>query len=211
MLKVNKVVKVLILADTTLLTGLGFVAPIFAIFISENIKGGNVQVVGFAAAIYWIVLSLVLIPSGKYLDKNHGEKDDFWFIVIGSFLAGLAVLGYLFSSLPWHIYVLQAIYALGIGMNAPGYNAIFTRHIDRGKEAFSWSARAAFVGVGAGMAGALGGTIAFYFGFKSLFIGVFMIILLSALLPFLIAKELSPKDKEIHKISETKAAESPKL
>ena len=77
-----------------------------------------------------------------------------------------------FSSLPWHIYFLQAIYALGMGMNIPGYTAIFTRHVDKGKEALSWSTRAAFVGAGSGMAGALGGIVAHRFGFDTLFIGV---------------------------------------
>lgn len=194
MFKINKVIRVLILSDVFLITGLGFITPIFAIFLTNNIKGGNVEVAGFAAAVYWIVLSLVLIPFGKYLDKNHGEKDDLYFIVIGNLLAALAVFGYIFSYLPWHIYLLQAIYAIGMGMNIPGYTAIFTRHVDKGKEAFSWSARAAFIGVGAGIAGALGGIIAHRFGFISLFIGVGIFILLSAFVPFFISKNILPKD-----------------
>jgi MFS family permease len=194
MLKINKVIKVLVLSDVLLVTGLGFIAPIFAIFLTNKIKGGNVEIAGFAASFYWITLSLVLIPFGKYLDKNHGEKDDLYFIIIGNLLAALAVFGYLFSYLPWHIYLLQTIYALGMGMNIPGYTAIFTRHIDKGKEALSWSTRAAFVGVGAGIAGALGGVIAHRFGFNALFIGVGIFILLSASIPFLISKNILPKN-----------------
>jgi len=201
---INKVIKVLIFSDLILLSGLGFVSPIFAIFIANNIEGGDVRVAGFAASIYWIVLSLVLIPFGRHLDKNHGEKDDLYFIVTGNFLAALAVFGYIFSKLPWHIYFLQAIYAIGMGMNIPGYTAIFTRHIDKGKEAFSWSTRGALVGMGAGIAGALGGMIAKYFGFVTLFTGAGIFLLLSALLPFLISKEIFPKDKKITKVPEVK-------
>lgn len=206
---INKVIKILILSDVSLLTGLGFTAPIFAIFIANNIQGGNVKVAGFAASVYWIILSLVLIPFGRYLDKNHGERDDLFFIIIGSFLSALAVFGYIFSSLPWHIYLLQAIYAVGMGMNIPGYTAIFTRHIDKGKEAFSWSARAAFVGIGAGVAGALGGIIALYYGFKILFIGAGIFIILSTLLPLFILKDISPKDKKISRIPGIKMMEPP--
>ena len=195
MLKINKVIRVLILSDVGLLTGLGFVAPIFAIFLTDNIKGGNVEVAGFAAAVYWIVKSLIIVPLGKYLDRNHGEYDDLWFVIIGNLLAALAVFGYLFSSLPWHIYFLQAIYALGMGMNIPGYTAIFTRHIDKGKEAFEWSVRSALVGFGAGIAGALGGIIAHRFGFNALFIGVGVFIIFSALLPLAIFKNVLPKDQ----------------
>ena len=169
---INKVIKILILSDVALMAGLGFVSPIFAIFLTSQIKGGNVEVAGYAAAVYWIVVSLVVIPLGKYLDKNHGEKDDLWFIIIGNLLAASAVFGYLFSYLPWHIYLIQVVYALGMGMNVPGYTAIFTRHIDKGREAFDWSVRACLIGIGAGIAGALGGIVAHKFGFQVLFTGV---------------------------------------
>jgi len=206
---INKVIKVLILSDVSLLTGLGFNSPVFAIFIANNIQGGNVKVAGFAASIYCIVLAVVLIPFGKYLDRNHGERDDLFFIIIGNFLAALAVFGYIFSSFPWHVYLLQVLFAVGMGMNIPGYTAIFTRHINKGKEAFSWSTRATFVGIGAGLAGALGGTIALYFGFKTLFTGAVIFIVLSSFLPLLILKEISPRNKKMPRISEIKTIEPP--
>ena len=177
-----------------LLTGLGFIVPIFAIFLTENIKGGSIKVAGFAAAVYWIVQSLVMIPFGRYLDKHPGEKDDLWFIVIGNILGAVAIFGYIFSRLPWHIYLLQGIYGLGMGMNIPGYTAIFTRHIDKNKEAFEWGLRSSFVGIGSGIAGALGGIIAYNFGFNALFIGAGVFIILSAFLLLLIAKEMKPRD-----------------
>ena len=90
---VNKVIKTLIISDFFLHSGWGFFAPIFAIFIAENIVMENpveaAKVAGFAAAAYWITKSLLQIPIGHYLDKRHGEKDDFWFMVSGLFLAGI--------------------------------------------------------------------------------------------------------------------------
>jgi len=186
----NKVIKVLILSDVAILTGLGFATPIFAIFLTQNIQGGSVEVAGFAAAIFWIVESIAMIPFGRYLDKKHGENDDLFFVGFGNFLVALSVFGYIFSRWPWQIYLLQAVYALGMAMNLPGYTAIFTRHIDKGHEAFDWSIRAAFVGLGAGIAGALGGIIVNSFGFKTLFIGMEFFILVSAFLPLLILKEM---------------------
>lgn len=206
---INKVIKILILSDVALLAGLGFVAPIFAIFLTEKIEGGNMEVAGFAAAIYWIVHSLVMIPFGKYLDKKRGEKDDLWFIIIGNLLAALAVFGYLFSRLPWHIYVLQFIYGMGMGMNMPGYTAIFTRHIDKGREAFDWSVRGALVGIGAGVAGGLGGVIAQNFGFNMLFLGVAGFIIVSAFLPLLISKEMKARDGKVPLVPEAKVIEPP--
>ncbi|MCK4520694.1 MFS transporter [Candidatus Parcubacteria bacterium] len=206
---INKVIKILIWSDVALLTGFGFITPIFAVFLTDNIQGGNIEVVGFAAAIYWIINSVVLIPFGKYLDKNHGEKDDICFIVVGNILAALAVFGYIFSYLPWHIYFLQVLYAVGMGMNIPGYTAIFTRHIDKNKEAFDWSVRGASIGISTGIAGALGGIIAHNFGFNILFIGVGIFIFLSAFLPILILKEMKPRSGRMSKISKIKIIQPP--
>lgn len=211
-LKINKVIRVLILSDIALLSGIGFYSPIFAIFLTDRIQGGNVAVAGYAAAIYWIVQSLVIIPFGKYLDKNHGEKDDLWFIVIGNSLTALAVFGYLFASLSWHIYLLEAIFSIGMSMNIPAFTALFTRHIDKDKVAFDWSVRAALIGMGSGVAGAVGGVVANNFGFNTLFVGVIAFILFSAFLPFLISKQMSPRNGQAIRVPEVKTSQplSPK-
>ncbi len=207
---INKVIKILILSDFYLIIGDGLVAPIFAIFLTGQIQGGNIEVAGYAAAIYWIVKSLLVIPCGRYLDKNHGEKDDFWFIIIGNLLAAVAVFGYIFSRLPWHIYFLQVVYAVGMAMNVPAYTAIFTRHIDKGREAFDWSVRSALIGLGAGVAGAVGAIIANRFGFTYLFAGTSIFILASAGLPFLMFREVVPKTKEPAKIIVAKSIQPPR-
>jgi len=145
-------------------------------------------------------MALTVIIFGKYLDKNHGEKDDLWFIVIGNILGALAVLGYIFSYLPWHIYCLEIIYSLGMSMNIAAYPAIFTRHINKGKESFDWSVRASLIGIGTGVAGALGGIIANRFGFNVLFLVIIIFVLMSALFPFFIYKEICPKDEKTPRI-----------
>ena len=192
----NRVIKILILSDIYLFSGWGLMAPIFAVFVTEQIRGGNLKVAGYASAVYWIVKSIATIPFGKYLDKNHGEKDDLWFLIIGNLLGAFAIFGFIFSTLPWHIYLLEAIYALGMSMNIPAYTAIFTRHIDKDKVAFEWGTRSALLSLGTGIAGAVGGITASYFGFKILFLGVAFFFLVSGLLPLLISKEITSKEKK---------------
>ena len=212
---INKVIKVMIASDVALLTGFGFIVPIFAIFISQKITVGDTNeaalVAGFSMGIYWAVKSILQIPFGKYLDKVKGEKDDLWFVVIGNILTALAVFGYIFSYFPWHIYLCQGIYSLGMAMNIPGWCAIFTRHIDKGREAFEWSTRSTFIGIGAAISGALGGVIASKFGFNVLFIGVGIFALTSALLPFLVYRELVPKDRVFPRAPEAKGFQEPYL
>ncbi len=184
-------------------------APVFAIFLTSQIQGGNVKVAGYASAIYWITKSIATIPFGRYLDKNHGEKDDLWFLIIGNIVGSLAIFGYIFSSLPWHIYLLQIFYAIGMSMNIPAFTAMFTRHIDKGKEAFEWGTRSALLSLGTGVAGALGGVVAHHLGFMVLFIGVSIFYLVSGLLPLLITKEIFPKSREKPKVLVAKSVQPP--
>ena len=211
---INKVIKVLSLSDIALLTGLGFFTPIFAIFIAQKITLGDAgeaaRVAGFAMAIYWGLKSCLQIPFGSYLDKEQGEKDDLYFVVIGNILATISVFGYIFSSAAWHIYLLSALYSLGMAMNIPGWTAMFTRHIDKGKEAFEWATRSTAIGIGAGIAGALGGIITEQFGFNVLFVLSGVFVLLSSLVLFFIYDDLVPRKKKT-KIPETKIIQDPRL
>ena len=170
--KINRIIKYLVLSDLVFWSGWGLITPIFAIFIVERIEGGSVLVVGMAAAIYWILKSCLRIPIGIFLDGCHGEKDDYWFLTIGLFLAALVPFGFIFAFLPLHIYLLQAVFALGMAMSLSGWAAIFTRHIDKGKEATEWGIDATLIGFGIGIAGLIGGWAVTQFGFEPVFIAV---------------------------------------
>lgn len=196
---INKVIKILISSDVALNSGWGLLGPVFAIFLLQEIAAGNptecAKIAGFASLTYWTVKSFLQIPIGRYLDKNHGEKDDFWFTVFGTFLAGLTPFGFLISSLPWHIYGFQVLHAVGMAMVIPSWSAIFTRHIDKGQEAFEWGINSTSLGFGTGIAGAVGGIIAALFGFKAIFILVGTFTMVSASFLLLIHKEIAPKDR----------------
>lgn len=192
---INRVIKILITSDFFLQAGWGFSGPIFAIFLTKQIQGGNLAMVGLVAATYWITKSIVQPFIAHQFDKNHGEKDDFQFLVIGMYIANLIPLGYIFSTQPWHIYTLEFIRALAMACVVPTWNAIFTRHIDKGREAFSWSLDSTGVGFAAGIAGALGGVIAStHFGFKGVFLLVSIFGTLSSSTLLLIRKNIFLKD-----------------
>jgi predicted MFS family arabinose efflux permease len=170
MININKFIKTLIISDFFLQAGWGLSGPIFAIFLTKQIQGGNLKMVGFIAATYWITKSLIQPFIAHQLDKNHGERDDFQFLIIGMYVANLVPLGYAFSTQPWHIFTLEFIRALAMACVVPTWAAIFTRHIDRGREAFSWSLESTGIGIAAGVAGALGGILASILGFKAVFV-----------------------------------------
>jgi len=184
MLKINKVIKTLIVSDFFLQIGWGFVGPIFAVFLTRQIQGGDLKLVGFVASAYWITKSIIQPFIAHYLDKNHGEKDDFAFLVAGMYVSSLIPFGYIFSTQPWHILLLECLRGLAMACVVPTWYALFTRHVDKGREAFSWSIESTGIGFAAAFAGALGGILAATFGFRLVFLllGIFGVLSSSTLL-----------------------------
>jgi MFS family permease len=171
-LSVNKVIKYLILSDLAFWSGWGLMTPVFAIFIVEKIQGGDAFVAGLASTVFWIVRSTFRVPIGILLDTRPSERDDYFTLVSGLFIASVVPFGYLFAKIPFHIYILQGIYGLGLAMAFSGWTAIFTRHIDKGKESTEWGLDATSIGFGVGIAGAIGGWLVAKFGFEPVFIMV---------------------------------------
>jgi MFS family permease len=170
MIKINKIVKYLILTDIAFWTGWGLITPIFAIFIVDKIEGGNALVVGIATAIYWLIRSLLVFPFGVILDKYKGERDDYLFLVSGNFIVALALFGYVFAVLPWHIYLFQAFCGLGVAMSLSGWRAIFTKNIDEGKEATEWSIDDMMLSIGTALAGVFAGWMVLNWGYSAAFV-----------------------------------------
>ncbi len=174
MVGLNKVIKVLIASDFLLQSGWGLVGPIFAIFLTQQIQGGSLVMVGFIASAYWLVKSIVQPFIAHSFDVKKGEKDDFTFLIWGMCVANLIPLGYIFSTQVWHILLLEFVRGLAMACVIPSWYAIFTRHIDNDREAFSWSIESTSIGLAAGFASALGGLIAATIGFKAVFVLVTM-------------------------------------
>lgn len=194
MFKINKVIKTLISSDFLLQSGWGLIGPIFAIFLTKQIQGGSLEVIGTAVAVYWLVKSVIQPFIAHSMDKNHGEKDDFVYLVAGMYVANLIPLGYIFASHPWHIYVLESIRGVAMACVVPAWFAIFTRHIDKGREAFSWSMESTGLGFAAGISGAVGAWLAGIFGFKIVFVLVSLFGLSSTSVLLFIRNSIFAKD-----------------
>lgn len=188
--KINKIIQILIISDIFFNTGWGLINPIFSIYLLDKIEGGSAQVAGFSTAVYWIVKSILQVPLAKFMDKNDGEKDDFLFMVCGLFIAGLVPFGFLAATKPEHIYILQVLFAIGMAMTAPAWYAIFTRHIDKGREAYEWSLYSTMFGFATGLSGAIGGIAAITVGYEAIYVFVGVFNIFAALLLLFIEKDI---------------------
>lgn len=201
---INKVIRILISSDFLLQAGWGLIGPIFAIFLTKQIQYGSLEMVGFIAATYWITKSIAQPFIAHFLDTKKGEKDDFLFLIRGMYIVNLIPIGYLFSTKLWHIFLLEFIRGLAMACVVPSWSAIFTRHIDKGWEAFSWSIESTAIGFAAGFAAAFGGILAGILGFKVVFVLVTIFGLTSSSLLFLIRDQLFFKDHFVSRIPQDK-------
>ena len=179
--KINSVIRFLTLSDILVVGGFGLILPIFAVYITEGIKGGTVEVVGIAMAIYLITKSLGQIPVASVIDKIKGENDDFWVMFVGSIFYSLIPLAYIFIETPTGLYIVQFFYGLTAAFVFPSWMAIFTRHIDKEHEGIEWGVYQTMVDLGSAVAASLGGLIAYRFGFNMLFIIVSISIFLGSM------------------------------
>ena len=169
-MKINHVIKTLVLSDFFVNAGFSIFAPVFAVFVTKQINGGSLEVIGFAAAIFQVFKVLFQIPVARILDKTRGEKDDFYSLIFGSAIISMVPFMYLFASEGYHIYLIQAIYGIGAAFSIPPWYAIFSRHMDKAKENVEWSMDSIAIGISGASAAALGGFLAQRFSFDMVFV-----------------------------------------
>ena len=172
---VNRVVKHLVLSDFLLNFAFGLLAPIFAIFILKNIESSSLRVVGLATTFYCIARTLTTVPLSKFMDRTDGERDEFYFMVTGTFIMSSIPLFFLLAKEPWHIYLIQFISGLSASMAVPSWRILFTDHLDHGSTGYEWSLEDIAIGTSVGISAYLGSLLADKFGFPVVFIFVSML------------------------------------
>jgi MFS family permease len=183
-IRVNRVVKFLVLSDLLFLGSWSLIQPIFPIFIVQKIQGANLVIVGVVAALYWLVKSSLQLPIANYLDKTDGERDDFYALVAGLTLAALAAFSFALIEQVWQLILTQLLYAVAMAFYIPSWSGIFSRHLDEKRFSFDWSLDSTVVGFTSFFAALLSGVLANWLGFSVVFFVVGTASLLSALLIF---------------------------
>ncbi len=180
-LDINKVIRILVASDFVLYFAIGLFTPIFAIFITKQIEGGTIAVVGLATTMYWIARLITTVPLSKLMDKTDGEKDEFYFMIIGTLLTALIFLSYTFASKVWHVYALQFTFGIINSMVVPAWRIVFTNHLDRDKTGYYWSVEDIGIGLAVATSAYAGALVAEKFGFNVLLYAVASFSVVSAM------------------------------
>jgi MFS family permease len=191
---INRFIWIFIWSALLITFGFGLITPIFAVFLTRQITGGTLAVVGIAEMIYLATKSIFQIPISLLIDKTPGEKISFYCMFLGGTLITMVPFLYLFASFPWQVFLLQFIYGLGSALDWPAWMGLFTRHIDENKESFEWSLQTTLGELGMAGAAVVGGLLADRLGFKPVFLLVGIFSALTFLLLFIFYQKIKTEN-----------------
>ncbi len=185
----NKTLKLLIISDIFVISGFGFIAPILAIFIKDNLVGGTIMAAGVASAIFMITHSLLQIVFAY----KFNPKDRLWMLRLGTALIVLVPFGYIFSTHIYHIYFIEFIYGVGAAFAYPSWSSFFTSNLEKGKRGFQYSLYSSAVGVGTAITAGAGAWIAEKTNFQIVFILTGILALIGLMILFRLEKKILRK------------------
>ena len=165
---INPTVRFLTASDAVLTAALGLFGPIFAVYLTQNIQTDNaLEVIGIGTSIYLFTRSIGQIPLAYVIDKIKGERDDYYLLLIGNTAFIIVPILYTFITEPWQLFAIQFFYGIGAALTYPTWSAVFTRHIDKGREGIEWGIYQTMSDMAGAIAAPIGGFIAAFYGFDA--------------------------------------------
>lgn len=164
-MKLNKGLVVLLSTNSLILLAGAMLAPIYALFVEEI--GGDLLDASYAAAAFALAAGITTMISGKFSDKIRETE----YIMIAGY--AIMALGFYLLSIVDTIALLlisQVIIGLGESVYSPSFDALYSRHLDKGKAGSEWGLWESMNYFTAATGAIIGGVIAFNFGFDILFL-----------------------------------------
>jgi len=160
------------------------IGPFFAVFLTTQIKGGSVILIATTSFLFWISKSLFAPLVGFLSDKLKGVKDELFFMKLGIILNVFTILGYYFSSLPWHIIFLEIIHGIGSSLYYPPRISLLIQLLKEGRTSSYFGINDSLVGILIAFSILFGGVLINFLGFKK----IFLLAAFICFLPLLILK-----------------------
>jgi MFS family permease len=182
--KLNRVVEAFIVSETFFWAAWNFITPIFAIFVINDIKGGNIQIAASAFSFYLITRVIFEIIAGRY-STGKSDLNKLQMTILGMLLLSIAYIGFAFSHSVTQLFFFYVITGIAIGTVTPAKNSLFSEHLDHDREPTEWGLYDAITLLGIALATALGGFIASAYGFQPLFLLAALINILG-IIPYLL-------------------------
>jgi MFS family permease len=184
----KKVLKYLVFVDAFVIFGAALFIPIYALFVEE--LGGTALAAGGAWAAFTFTMGIFMFFVSRWEDTvKHQEK-----ILIGSYgLMAVAAFCLIFVQQIWQLFLVQGLLGIAEAFNRPVFEGIYTKHLDKGKYTSQWGVWSGIGAMLSGVAAIVGGLVAKFYGFRPLFIIMFVVALTGSLLSFKFLKKKKTK------------------
>lgn len=164
----NPFIKKFILAESLLWSSWNLMAPIFAVFVTQEVSGGDITAAATSISVYLIVRTGAEILSSKYVSTFSDQKK-IKAIILGYILISLSMVGFALSESILSIYLFWALSGFAFGISTPAKLTLFSNSLDKNKETVEWGAYDSITLIAMAIATSIGGIIASSYGFRTLF------------------------------------------
>lgn len=161
---VNKHIKILLGTNMVVLLSGAMFAPLYALFVKDI--GGDILDAAFASSLFAISAALTVIGIGRFIDRSKQGKlvMAFGYIIMA---VGFALL--VFTNHIWTLFLAQIIIGFGEALYAPAFDSLYSKNLDKNKEASEWGLWEAGNYIILAVGAVLGGYIVSTYGFQILF------------------------------------------
>lgn len=167
-----------------LILAVGLFGPIYAVFV-ERI-GGDLITAGSAYGLFSVITGIMIFFVSKWEDRVKQQEK---LILIGFCLSAIGFLGYLFVRATWQLFLVQIILGIAVAIREPAYDSLYSESLDRGKFASEWGLWEAMYYILGAFAATAGGILAKFYGFKTLFIIMFVLSLIGTFVSLALIKK----------------------
>ncbi len=180
----KKVLKYLVFVDAFIIFGAALFVPVYALFVEE--LGGAALAAGGAWAVFTITMGVFMFIVSRWEDHvKHQEK-----ILVGSYgLMAVAAFCLIFVQQLWQLFLVQGLIGVAEAFNRPVFEGIYTKYLEKGKFTSQWGVWSGIGAILSGFAAITGGLLVTFFGFRSLFMLMFIAALIGFALSFKFLKK----------------------
>ncbi|MBI3634435.1 MAG: MFS transporter [Candidatus Yonathbacteria bacterium] len=165
-----------ILLTTSLLVTFAdsLIGPLYTVFVQKI--GGSILDIGYTVTVYSILTGVLIILVGRISDKIDKKS----VTVLGFLLFAIGNFGYLIITKPYHLFILQVIFAIGSACLSAPLTSLFAKFISEENAGFQWALDSGGIKIIVGLSVLAGTFIVSNFGFTVLFLTMGTLQLVSA-------------------------------
>lgn len=169
-LKLNRSLRILIMANTILVFVFGLFVPFYAIFIQG--MGGNVATAGLTWALFMIVAGILILLFSRW---EMRVKEQELLLAMGYIIRGVVFISYAFMGSMSQLLVTQVLWGVGMALGAPAFDSIYSAHTDKDDSIQQWGSWEGIASIASGCAALVGGILIQEFGYTSVFLSMAII------------------------------------